>query len=282
LAAGELSRHPLLEAGQTGPYVLLVPGWTGSKEDFIAVLAPIAARGYRAVSLDQRGQYETPGSGDNARYALDDFGADLLAVVSAIRSSDNGAPATPVHVVGHSFGGLVARTAVIADPDTFASVTLLCSGPAALPAQIHPLLEAMISAIDSVGLPATWQAKRAYDKSNGAPEVSAEIEEFLQRRFLANDPASLQEITRHLTTAPDQVEALARTGVPVQVAFGVDDDGWPLAVQRDMAQRLGAPVHVIEGAGHAPAVDRPEATVAALTTFWVGIESAEVAQARGD
>ena len=40
---------------------LLVPGIMGSKEDFIAVLAPLAAAGYPVTALDQRGQYESAG-----------------------------------------------------------------------------------------------------------------------------------------------------------------------------------------------------------------------------
>ena len=45
----------------TGAPVLLVPGYTGSKEDFIAVLAPLAAAGHEVLAIDQRGQYESPG-----------------------------------------------------------------------------------------------------------------------------------------------------------------------------------------------------------------------------
>ena len=35
--------------------VLLVPGYTGSKEDFIALLGPLAAAGRRVVAVDLRG-----------------------------------------------------------------------------------------------------------------------------------------------------------------------------------------------------------------------------------
>ncbi|HEX6338880.1 MAG TPA: alpha/beta hydrolase [Jiangellaceae bacterium] len=254
-----------LESGR-GPLVLLVPGWTGSKEDYIAVLAPLAQAGYHALAFDQRGQYETPGTGREADYTLLALAADLAAV--AEHSAD---PGLDVHLVGHSFGGLVARSAVLGHRELAASLTLLCSGPAAIPTERQPLLQAMADAIPAAGMEATWQAKRAYERSLGAPEVPDAIERFLERRFLSNDPVSLQAMTRHLIFAPDEVDALADTGVPTLVAFGDADDGWPTDLQADMAHRLGARLAVIERAGHSPAVERPRETVATLTAFWAAV-----------
>ncbi|HEX6197573.1 MAG TPA: alpha/beta hydrolase [Jiangellaceae bacterium] len=242
------------------PAVILVPGWTGSKEDFAAVLAPIARAGYQAVSIDQRGQFETAGKDDEGAYTLDGFGADLRALIAACGGR--------AHLVGHSFGGLVVRTAAIADPPAVASVTLLCSGPAALPAEVHPLLDALADAIGNVGLALAWKAKRAHELANGTPAVPDDIEAFLARRFVTNHPVSLQAMTRLLTSAPDLVSELRATEVPVQVVFGADDDGWPLDTQREMAARLNAPVHIIEDAGHSPAVEQPEATATTLLNFW--------------
>src|SRR5687768_8156993 len=62
----------LLTAAASGsparPPVVLVPGFTGSKEDFIAVLAPIAAAGHPVTALDQRGQFQSPGGDDPTSY----------------------------------------------------------------------------------------------------------------------------------------------------------------------------------------------------------------------
>lgn len=256
-----------LEAGD-GPVVLLVPGWTGSKEDFIAVLPLLAAAGYRAVAIDQRGQFETPGSGVEASYTLQALAADLLSVVHRLA-----APGTQVHLVGHSFGGLVARTAVIADPEAVATLALLCSGPEAVPRDRRKLLMIMAQLIPTKGLAATWQAKRSYERSRGAPEPPAGVEDFLRHRFVSNDPVSLRAMTNHLITAPDQVEDLRSTGVPVLVAYGAADDGWPPAIQRAMAAELGARLRVIDGAGHSPAAERPAETVAVLTDFWAASRS---------
>jgi pimeloyl-ACP methyl ester carboxylesterase len=246
------------------PSVVLVPGWTGSKEDFVALLAPLADSGWHALAIDQRGQHETPGSDREGDYSLAALADDLLALAAEVSRG-------PVHLVGHSLGGLVARAATIAAPDSVASLTLLCSGPGPQPDERHYLLKAMADAISAIGLPATWQAKRAYERSQGVPEPLPEIERFMELRFLNNHPVSLREMTLHLTRAPDDLDALAATGVPVLVAFGAADDGWPTALQRNMADRLGAPLSVIDGAGHSPAAERPEQTAATLAGFWAAL-----------
>ncbi|MGH8938823.1 MAG: alpha/beta fold hydrolase, partial [Actinomycetes bacterium] len=63
-----------------GAPVLLLPGFTGSKEDFIGVLAPIAAAGHRVVAVDQRGQFESPGEDDPTSYDVKALAEDVLAV----------------------------------------------------------------------------------------------------------------------------------------------------------------------------------------------------------
>src|SRR2546428_2518034 len=64
---GTAPRHP----------ALLVPGFTGSKEDFAPILLALAAAGHRAVSIDQRGQYESRGPDDPSAYSLDALATDL-------------------------------------------------------------------------------------------------------------------------------------------------------------------------------------------------------------
>src|SRR4051812_21348746 len=104
--------------------VLMVAGYTGSKEDFAPLLAPLADAGYRVVALDQRGQYESPGPDDPSGYSVEELGSDVLAVGAVLREESG----EPLHLVGHSFGGIVCRSAVLSDPAAFSSFTLLGSG----------------------------------------------------------------------------------------------------------------------------------------------------------
>ncbi|RYJ04640.1 MAG: alpha/beta fold hydrolase, partial [Actinomycetales bacterium] len=107
---GSFAAHTVRVAEPRG-HVLLVPGWTGSKEDMTQVLPLLATAGLDATAYDQRGQHETPGT-DHDDYSLHGFGADAVAVGRAVSS-------TPAHLLGHSFGGLVAQWAVLADPSAW-------------------------------------------------------------------------------------------------------------------------------------------------------------------
>jgi len=249
---------------------VIVPGFTGSKEDFLPILEPLAVAGYNVTTYDQRGQFESPDR--NAPTSIDvtdplsTLAADLLALIDTV------SPNHPVHLVGHSMGGLVARAATLAQPARMASLTLLCSGPGALPEDQRPVLEVLGAALESVTLEQVWEAKVAFDQSQGIAAPPADIEEFLRRRFLANTPEALAAKARLLTSEPDRTTELAavtaQAGVPVMVLHGVDDDAWPIEEQVAMAVTLGAEICTIDDAGHSPAVERPVETAAALVDFW--------------
>lgn len=246
--------------GRRATPVLLVPGFTGSKEDFIAVLAPIAAAGHPVVAIDQRGQFESAGEHDPAAYDVKALAEDLLTVIGHLGER--------VHLLGHSFGGLVARAAALAEPALLRSLTILSSGPAAIPHPAASNLELIMRALPVMDLEAIWAAKRQMEAATETEPTPPEIEDFLRRRFLANSPTALLRFAEQLLTEEDRVAELADVGLPLLVAYGPDDDAWPPAVQVEMARRLGARVAVIEGAGHSPAAERPKETVSAFVRFW--------------
>ncbi|MEO8107403.1 MAG: alpha/beta hydrolase [Actinomycetes bacterium] len=235
---------------------VLVPGFTGSKEDFIATLAPLAARRVRAVSFDLTGQFETPGPPDIDQYSLASFAADVWAVASTLPR--------PLVLVGHSFGGLVVREAILADPLAADGLALLASGPGAIPAEQQEVLRRFVGVMDAFGLEAVWRGKRALDAAAGAPLPPPEIDQFLTRRFLSNAPASLQAMVELLCGVADEVDALATVAPPTAVVVGVEDDAWPPNEQRQMAKRLDATLVELPGVGHSPAVDAPDAVADAV------------------
>lgn len=241
----------------TRGHLLLIPGFTGSKEDFTPILPLVAAAGWHVTAFDQRGQYETAGAPDDD-YSLEGFAADALAVREAAAGGRS-----PSHLLGHSFGGLVAQSAVLAGPSAWLSLTLLCTGPAGFTedARVKPL-RAFIDAVPAQGLDAVFAVMQSKKERLPAP-----ITQFLHGRFTGNSPVSITNIARRLLDAPDRLEQVGASGVPVQVVRGRDDGEWSPAVQAEMATRLGLEVVVIADSAHSPAVENPIATAETLTTF---------------
>lgn len=262
-ARGDYFAAHISEIGEPMLTALLVPGYTGSKEDFIAILEPLARRGVRVIAMDPRGQFETPGPDEPDAYRARSQGADVAAVIDAL-------DAGPVHLVGHSFGGLICREAAIARTDVVRSLTLLSSGPAALAGPAAERVRLQLAALQEHDLPSVQLMREAYAQAEDEPPPPEPILEFMRRRFTAHSRAGLIAVSSELLAAADRVAVLSdRLGdVPALVAYGDKDDAWPPDQQRDMAVRLGAERAVIDGAGHSPAVDAPVETAAALARFW--------------
>lgn len=257
---GELAALRVDPETATGAPVLLVPGYTGSKEDFRLLLGPLAEAGHPVVAIDQRGQFQSPGPDDLGAYDVEVLAADLLAVADRLGGG-------PVHLVGHSFGGLVARAAVLQRPSAWASLTLMCSGPAGLTGPRIDLVGLMKPLLEQ-GMPALVEAMDAMNAADARfLALDASVQGLLRDRMLASSARGLLGMAVGLEHEPDRVDELRATAVPVLVLHGADDDAWLPALQAQMAERLGAAYAVVPGAMHQPAVDQPELTAAAMVQF---------------
>ncbi len=262
-----LEALPMARPARLGT-ALLVPGYTGSKEDFLLVLGRLAAAGRRVLSVDMRGQYQTPGPDDAGAYDPGQLGTDIAALAAATGTA---------HLLGHSFGGLVVREAVLRGAAAPDSLTLMSSGPSALSGPRAEELRSMLSFLDGTApgdlkgkIAEVWQG--VLEPQAIADGIPAPIVAFLRERMLANSPAGLATMARHLLTAVDKTGELAGRGVPTLVLYGTDDNAWPPSLQAEMAAALRAAQARVPGAAHSPAVEAPAATADALTAFWNAVE----------
>ncbi|HTJ66889.1 MAG TPA: alpha/beta fold hydrolase [Actinospica sp.] len=263
VAAGPLSAleaNPPRDVPVRGE-VVCVPGFTGSKEDFLPLLEPLSRAGVRVLSVDQRGQCDSPALPLDTPYTLRGYGEDLRELIE--QRAEAG---VPVHLLGHSFGGYVARTALLGGPLPLASVTLLGTGPGAVPRPAADRVRLFL-AVSSVLSPVVGNRVLFLDRH---PDPA--IQAFIRHRIRGNDRRSLRAMARWLLSEPDRVDelaaALVRDGLPCTVLCGADETTWPVAEQRAMAERLGAPFTAIPGGGHSVNVDQPEPLAEALLEFW--------------
>ncbi|WNI17865.1 alpha/beta fold hydrolase [Actinacidiphila sp. ITFR-21] len=251
---------------------LLVPGFTGSKEDFLDLLPPLTGAGFRAVAVDGRGQHESGGPREESAYAQAELAADVVAQSAALAAGPGGGP---LHLLGHSLGGHIARAAVLAaGPAQWTSLTLMSSGAAEITAEQQIRTRLLVDYLPSMDMETAWQTMRAMDGENGPGDAAADdgtpdwLEEFLHRRWVTTVPEQLIATAKQLMTEPDRVAELAAVPLPKLVLSGEVDYAWPVPSLDAMAERLDAERVVIKGAEHSPNAERPAETSIALTAFW--------------
>jgi pimeloyl-ACP methyl ester carboxylesterase len=247
---------------------LLVPGFTGSKEDFLDLLPPLTDGGFRVVAVDGRGQHESEGPRDEAAYAQAELAADVTAQSAALAGG-------PLHLLGHSLGGHIARAAVLAaGPSAWTSLTLMSSGPGEVAPSQQVRTRLLVDHLPSMDMETAWLSMRAMDAesapgtTDAALDTPAWLEEFLHRRWVTTVPEQLIATAKQLMTEPDRVAELAAVPLPKLVLSGEVDYAWPVSSLDAMAERLDAERVVIKGAEHSPNAERPAQTAAALLAFW--------------
>ena len=229
------------------PRVLLAPGVSGSKEDFVLVAPVLAAAGYYVQSYDLAGQYESaaagPRKGRRYDYAL--FRDDMVALLEA---------GGPAHLLGYSFAGTVAQLVAVERPELVLSLTLLATPPE--PGN-------GFRGVRGLG-PFTWMASGRVGAAlmtwgivtnkNHVPQGRLD---FVRMRFDYTSRRSMEDIIVLMKHAPDLRDRVRAVPVPKLVAVG-EHDLWPVALHREFADRIGATLAVYR-TGHSPCETTPNA-----------------------
>jgi len=242
--SGDLAAMALGRPGD--PRVLLVPGATGSKEDFVLLAPILAAAGYRVESYDLAGQYQSAAAGPAAGlpYDYDLFVSDLIAVL------EHGS--TPAHVLGYSFAGLVAELALARRPELFSTLVLLTTppghgqtfrgvrwiGPLSWLVPPHAIASLMI-----------WGIVTNRNRTRPGRLALARM------RFGYTQRSSLDQIIGLMKHTPDVRPQLVASSVPTLIAVG-NRDLWKVRQYRRFADSIRAELRIYP-TGHSPCETTP-------------------------
>jgi pimeloyl-ACP methyl ester carboxylesterase len=209
--------------GATPPRVVALHGWGRDGTDFAAILS-----GLDAVSIHLPGFGPAPAP--ETVWGSEEY-ADLVA--DAVEAF------APVIVVGHSFGGRVAVRLAARRPELVAGLVL--TGV--------PLLKLQAAAAPPLGYRlARWANRRGL--------VSDMRMDALRDQYGSTDYRAAHGVLRSIMvrvvneTYDAELQALAASAVPQRFVWGELDGEAPTDAGRVAAERVGAPLRIVTGAGH--------------------------------
>lgn len=253
-------------AGQDGaPLVLLVAGMSDTMAAFRLLQPLLLAAGHRVARMDQRGHGES--SVPWAGYGSPATGDDMLALIRHL-----GGPAT---IVGHSNAAAAAIWAAAEEPALVNGIALI--GPFLHDAKLNPLLKLAEKIVTHS--PLIWS--KAYYPSLYQAAKPADFADYTRAMH-----ATLKQKGRMAATAgvaAEQERCRARISelrCPVRIVMGSKDPDFPDAVaeatsdEQLLRAHTAVSVELIDGAGHYPHAELPDATAAALLPFLTEVSHA--------
>ena len=256
------------EHGTGARPLVLVHGFTGSRDDFADVVGDLADLG-RLVLPDQRGHggSSNPGSG----YDLDQLAADLRGFFDAagIERAD---------LLGHSLGGMVALRFTLANPERVASLILMDTSAGPVP-PVSRALDRMLDVVRRSGMRrivdgVETMALAGEDLDIARVEGEDRFRDRARAKLEALDPQAFLLLAPLLSEHPSIAARLGEIRCPTTVLVGERDTPF-LPTSDELVRGIaGAQLVVIPGAGHSPQKSGRAA--------WVASVRAHVRRVRGD
>ena len=219
----------------SGTPVLLVHGSLSTATEEWPAQLPLADQGFHLIAPDRRGYGDSPATtGEDYLQDADDL-APLLA------GAHDG-----VHLVGHSYGGLVAMVAAAHHPEAIRSLALL-EPPAFAATRNQPAAKAIEDRLQAM-----------WDDENTDPEWLLRFLEVVGTDPDELPPGVVEEIVSFVPLVRSSrppwdselpVAELAAAPFPILVVSGGHSDGFE-AMSDELATQLGASRAVVAGAGH--------------------------------
>lgn len=236
------------------PRLVLLHGFTQTRQSWRRTAAALGGR-YRALAPD------LPGHG----LAAERRPASFAACAAYVRALAGG----PCTLAGYSMGGRIALYTALALPGLVERLVLVGTSPGLADAAEREARrqddEALAQRIEAIGVEAfavEWGAQPLFAGQDERVAAAAHADR------LRNTPAGLAAALRGLGTGvmPPLWDRLGELAMPVVLVVGERDQKFRAIAERAAAAIPDCRLEVVAGAGHAAALERPEAVAAAITS----------------
>lgn len=249
IPAGDVTLFVRMVGNTTSGSVLIASnGGPGLTSNYMRSLEELAGPELAVVTYDQRGNgRSTSPEMISANFELADYAADIEAIREAVGAEH-------VHLLGHSFGGLVAMEYAVRYPDRARSLILFGSAP--------PTWETIQEAFACFNRRVA--ALRADDmlpqpSGNGLEAILPAYFSDPTFTFSSDDPGgvpaentAVNQLTWAAITGYDLTTDLAALRLPVLILYGADDPfGLPMAeASRDALANADVTYVLLDQCGH--------------------------------
>lgn len=270
-----------VEGAGTATPLLLLHGGPGATSHYLEPLARLSDE-RPVVFYDQLGGGRSDRPTDDSLWQIPRFIEELRQVREALGLDR-------IHLLGHSWGAMLAIEYLLTDPPGVESVILASMTPS-VEQWLQDTEERLATLPDS-----TREVIRRHEQAGttDSPEYQDAVMEFYRRYLCRRDPwpsivdstfAQLGVDVYTTMWGPSEFTATGRLKtwdargrlegihLPTLVTVG-DHDEMSVESAQDMARRLpDARLEVIEGAGHLTMVDQPEAYAQVIRNFHAEVE----------
>ncbi len=247
----------------SGAPLLLIAGY-GCDHTIWSKVASTLTGHFRVIVFDNRGLGRSSGE---AATSIQEMAEDAAGLLDALRPG-------PVHVAGHSMGGMIAQELVLAHPDKVRSLILLSSS-ARLDARGRAIIESwgdlprLLAAETLTRLVLPWIYTNAYYARPGA--IDQVVHEILANPSPPT-PQCLYAQSRGISRC-DTHDRLGAIGCPTMVTIGSEDILAPVRFSQELAQGIrGAELVVREKTGHGMLIETPGAVASVMLQFLAQLE----------
>lgn len=248
-----------------GPPVVLLHGFTGSSESWIALRAALDDH-FRVITVDLPGHGESSSPADPSRYAVQRFIEDLDVVWEK-------ASIGKAALIGYSMGGRMAVRFALAHPERVSSLVLESTSPGILDEVARQARiksdAALAYTIQAAGIERFvdyWEGLSLWDSQKS---LSAEKRFALRSQRLSNNSDGLANSLRGAGAGDaDPVHAqLAALRMPTLIIAGFFDHTYVSHANFMTSAIASSRLEIIQDAGHAVHFEKPDVFAAVVRRF---------------
>jgi 3-oxoadipate enol-lactonase len=234
------------ESGDGFP-LLLIHGFAGNLRIWM-LQTPLLTRGFRVLSIDQRGHGHSEKPTRPEDYSLDLMAEDARGLLQHLGIDE-------CCLIGHSMGGMVAQHLTLAHPERVRALVLVNTAAKVTGAMRTEDRVRLVEIARDQGMEAAFDEQLRISPLADQIRAQPHLLALWRQQFLLTSREAYIYCARAMATGAPLLDRLHAIQVPTLIVCG-ENDGPMVEASRRIHERIaGSELAIIRAAGHTPQVE---------------------------